>query len=73
MDRDRNGLRTLAVACVFVLATTASAEIQPSFSLDGCSWLATHVVVVTEGDRIDGKVTVLESWKGNLEPLQDHN
>ncbi len=31
---------------------------------------ATHVVVVTEGGKIDGEVTVLESWKGDLLPGQ---
>jgi hypothetical protein len=39
---------------------------DPSFALDDCGWNATHVVVVTEGDRIDGTVEVLESWRGNL-------
>jgi hypothetical protein len=39
---------------------------QPSFNLDDCAWDATHIVVVTQGKQIDGEVTVLKSWKGNL-------
>jgi hypothetical protein len=36
------------------------------FNSDSCAWNATHIVVVTEGEKIDGVVTVLESWKGDL-------
>ena len=43
-----------------------SAEPQPSFHLEPSAWDASHVVMVTEGDRIDGTVTVLETWKGAL-------
>jgi hypothetical protein len=45
---------------------TAFGFLRPSFDLDDCGWHATHIVVVTEGEKIDGKVTVLESWRGNL-------
>jgi hypothetical protein len=38
----------------------------PSFRLDGCAWEATHIVVVTGGDKFDGCVKVVESWKGDL-------
>jgi hypothetical protein len=41
---------------------------QPSFNLDECAWDATHIVVVTEGEQIDGEVTVLQSWAGDLNP-----
>lgn len=56
----------LAVIPLFVSATHASAALMPSFRLEPCSWEATHIVVVTEGDKIDGEVEVLESWKGDL-------
>src|SRR5438874_1861724 len=46
----------------------AFAAIRPSFHLDTSGWHATHIVVVTEGERIDGKVRVLESWRGDLRP-----
>ena len=44
----------------------AKAAIRPSFSLDRCAWEASHIVLVTEEDKIDGVVEVLESWKGDL-------
>lgn len=44
----------------------AAAGIRPSFGQESCSWYATHIVVVSEGDKIDGNVEVLESWKGDL-------
>jgi hypothetical protein len=56
-------LLTLCVA-----APSARAGIRPSFSLESCAWFATHVVVATEGEKIDGVLTVLESWKGDLTP-----
>src|ERR1700683_4478323 len=46
--------------------TNAYALKGPSFSLDGCAWEASHIIVVTAGDKIDGAVEVLESWKGDL-------
>lgn len=49
-----------------VCTPAALGEILPSFRLDTCGWHATHVVVVTEGGKIDGAVQVLESWKGDL-------
>jgi len=54
----------------FLLAAIASptwAAIRPSFSLDYSVWKATHIVLATEGDVIDGHLRVVESWKGNLE------
>ena len=44
------------------------AKIRPSFGIDDCTWHATHIVVATEGDKIDGRLTVLESWRGDLRP-----
>lgn len=64
-------LRTVLLLGTAVSVLTCSADasamaIQPSFNQDGCAWRATHIVVVTEGDKIDGVVEVLESWKGDL-------
>jgi hypothetical protein len=39
---------------------------RPSFIQDHCIWNATHIIVVTEGAKIDGIVEVTESWKGDL-------
>src|SRR5215213_2001906 len=61
--------RTLfIILLLFLAALPARAGIRPSFNLSHCSWFATHVVVVTEGEMIDGRLLVLESWKGDLAP-----
>jgi hypothetical protein len=57
----------LLLIVLFGNAGSALAGFAPSFYLDGCAWEASHVVVVSEGDKIDGIVEVLESWKGDLE------
>ena len=53
---------------LLVLANQSAvfAWVQPSFGGHACTWDATHIVVVTEGEKIDGVVEVLESWKGDL-------
>ncbi len=43
------------------------AGIRLSFSLDGCSWSATHIVLVQTTPE-DGVFSVVESWKGDLKP-----
>lgn len=45
---------------------TVFAGIRPSFMLDSCAWKASHIVIATEGDVIDGNLSVLESLKGDL-------
>ena len=45
------------------------AGFRPSFSLDDCSWNATHIVVV-QTTAEDGVFSVVESWKGDLLPRQ---
>lgn len=52
--------------CATFLASTALGYPAPSFSLEDAAPRATHIVVATEGDEIDGKLTVIECWKGNL-------
>jgi len=44
------------------------AAIRPSFNLDYSLWKATHIVLATEGNVIDGHLKVIESWKGDLKP-----
>ena len=56
----------LVLAMLF-LPATAGAALIPSFDLESRTWDATHIVVVTEAEKIDGEVRVLESWKGELE------
>jgi hypothetical protein len=60
-------LRTFGpLLALLAYSPPAAAAIQPSFHLDHCAWWATHIVVVTEGEKIDGAVEILESWKGDL-------
>ncbi|MEW6128381.1 MAG: hypothetical protein AB1757_15185 [Acidobacteriota bacterium] len=35
------------------------------------AWFSTHIVIVTEGTDIDGRVTVIESLKGDLKPGEE--
>jgi hypothetical protein len=62
------GSRKLVVVVLLLLVASerALAFIRPSFILDDCAWNASHIVVVSEGEKIDGVVEVLESWKGDL-------
>lgn len=57
----------LSLLPLLLAASLARAELRPSFQLEPCAWHATHVVVVTEGEEIDGELLVLESWKGDLD------
>jgi hypothetical protein len=53
---------------ILLLAVSASAARRPSFFLDHSAWKATHIVLATEGPAFDGKLKVIESWKGDLAP-----
>ena len=53
---------------VFASASLSYAAIRPSFYLDYSLWKATHIVLATEGNVIDGHLKVIESWKGDLKP-----
>jgi hypothetical protein len=56
--------------CLILLAIgpiPLDAGIRPSFDLDRCSWNATHIVLV-QTTANEGVASVVESWKGDLEP-----
>ena len=58
------------IACLIWLANGAiplDASFRPSFGLDGCTWNATHIVMVQTTAAGD-VFSVLESWKGDLKP-----
>ncbi len=57
-------LQTLVL--ISLCSLIANAKIHTVVNIDDCTWLATHIIVVSEGDEIDGQVTVLESWEGHL-------
>ena len=56
----------LPLLLVLAFQPSVFAWVRPSFGGDACTWDATHIVVVTEGEKIDGVVEVQESWKGDL-------
>lgn len=58
-------LVTTGIMCC--CACNTHAGLRPSFYLDSSAWEATHVVVVSEGEKLDGRCVILESWKGDLE------
>ena len=53
-------------AAILSLSGPTRPEILPGFGLLSCAWHATHVVVASEGERIDGRFEVLEVWAGDL-------
>jgi hypothetical protein len=68
MPRKVRCLSVVAFVISFAIgAIRVDAGIRPSFSLDGCSWFATHIVLV-ETTPEDGVFSVVESWKGELKP-----
>ncbi len=65
--RRKFGCLSLAgfVTSLAIGAIPVDAGIRPSFSLDGSSWSATHIVLV-QTTPTDGVFSVVESWKGDL-------
>jgi hypothetical protein len=53
-------------ALMLLASATANAEILPSFEHTQLAKESDHVVLVTEGGSIDGKVTVLATYKGDI-------
>jgi hypothetical protein len=54
---------------IFLGITSQSwAARRPSFMLDHSAWHATDIVIASEGDTVDGNLTVHETWKGHLAP-----
>ena len=67
--RRKLGCLSLAGFVIFlaIAAIPVDGGIRPSFSLDSCSWSATHIVLV-QTTPTDGVFSVVESWKGDLKP-----
>ena len=57
----------LFIILLAIGAIPVDAGIRSSFSLDRCSWNATHIVLVQAIPK-DGVFSVVESWKGDLKP-----
>jgi hypothetical protein len=56
-----------SVILLAIRAIPVDASIRASFSLDRCSWNATHIVLVQTTLK-DGVFSIVESWKGDLKP-----
>ena len=56
----------LTVLAVLLGVTSAYARNEPSFDLVGSAWRAKCIIVVEEGAAIDGVLTILECWHGDL-------
>jgi hypothetical protein len=68
MERKLGCLSMTGFVLLFASAAIrVDASIRPSFSLDRCSWFATHIVLVQTTSE-DGVFSVVESWKGDLNP-----
>ncbi len=62
----RNFVALGIVSSAMCIASEASGRLAPTFNLEDAAPRATHIVVATEGDKVDGRLTVIESWKGDL-------
>ena len=58
--------RVLAITIMLVSSPHVQAGIRPSFHLEHCAWNATDIVVASEGEAIDGKLSVLKVLAGAL-------
>jgi len=68
MRRRLEGLSLVGFLILLAIgAIPVDAGIRPSFSLDHCSWNATHIVLVQTTPK-DGVFSVVESWKADLKP-----
>lgn len=59
--------RIAAVVLALLLSHDCLAGIRPSFMLEHCAWHASDIVVVSQNAAADGKLTVLETWKGAMQ------
>ncbi len=57
---------TFIVAVLLTYPLPCLAELLPSFFFPQSAWSASDIVVASEGDEIDGRLTVIETWKGSL-------
>ena len=60
----------LILLAVSVSALSARAAIRPSFALEYSAWRASDIVLVSEGETLDGELQILEVWKGDLKAGQ---
>lgn len=62
----KSAVALVATGIMCFIASNSQGGFGPSFHVEVSAWQATHVIVVSEGEKVDGKCVVLESWKGDL-------
>jgi len=55
-----------ATFAIAAMCLSARAKMIAPFDLEQSAWDATDIVVVTQGETLDGNCTVFETWKGSL-------
>jgi hypothetical protein len=63
--------RFIVMVLALLVLPQSHAGIKPRFMFDYSRWRATDIVVASEAGTIDGKLKVLEAWKGKLKPGQE--
>ena len=56
----------LIAGALFAMATPVFAKNHFILNLEYCAEHASYIILASEGDVIDGQLTVLESWNGDL-------
>ena len=51
-----------------IFGGSLKADLRPSFALDYSSWKADHILVIEEGNKVDGIWVVVESLRGEFMP-----
>jgi hypothetical protein len=62
------GLLLVAIGLAGPTSVAFAGRIEPAFHTETAAWNATHIVLSSEGEEIDGRLKVRESWKGDLKP-----
>jgi hypothetical protein len=73
MTHLRCGLLLAGIGLAIGFPKNIQAEEKPSFHAEMAAWNATHIVLATEGEKINGRLEVRESWKGDLKPGEEIN
>src|SRR5262245_53018718 len=64
----RCSLLLTAIGLVNSVSVAFAGREEPAFHIETAAWNATHIVLASEGEEIDGRLKVRESWKGDLQP-----
>jgi hypothetical protein len=63
-------MKLMGIGLIVILLSApifpAIAKIHLTIDITSCAKHASHIIVATEGDALDGQLKILESWKGDL-------